>query len=152
MILVIVPMLPALENKVTPNHVHIPKELSNLFAINWLYGFVASSVLYYVLNVVFPDKRTLIACVVQGETEVVEGVIASDESTNGNSGRAEKGLHVKEQDVEVKSYASMKGIGDESPGVSSLMNIHGVEIKMFQIEINNVERSRNLQGFHRNDE
>ena len=103
MILVIVPMLPALANKVAPHNVHIPKELSNLFAINWLYGFVASCVLYYVLNVVFADKRTLIACVVQGETEVVEGVIASDESTDGNSGRTEKGLHVKEQDVEVKS-------------------------------------------------
>ena len=64
---------------------------------------MASCVLYYVLNVVFPDKRTLIACVVQGETEVVEGVIASDESTDGNRGRTEKGLHVKEQDVEVKS-------------------------------------------------
>ena len=103
MILVIVPMLPALANKVTPNNVHIPKELSNLFAINWLSGFVASCVLYYVLNVVFADKRTLIACVVQGDTEVVEGVIASDESMDCNSGRAEKGLHLKEQDVEAKS-------------------------------------------------
>jgi NCS1 family nucleobase:cation symporter-1 len=103
MVLVIVPMLPALANKVTPNNVYIPKELSNLFAINWLYGFVASCVLYYVLNVIFPDRGTLIARVIQGDTEVVEGVIASDESTDGNSGRAEKGLHLKEQDVEVKS-------------------------------------------------
>jgi NCS1 family nucleobase:cation symporter-1 len=103
MILVIIPMLPALANKVTPNNVHIPKELSNLFAINWLYGFVASCVLYSVLNLVFPEKRTLIACVVQEDTEVVEGVIASDESTDGNSGRAEKGLHLKGRDVEVKS-------------------------------------------------
>jgi NCS1 family nucleobase:cation symporter-1 len=103
MVLVIVPMLPALANKVTPNNVYIPKELSNLFDINWLYGFVVSCVLYYVLNVIFPDRRTLIARVIQGDTEVVEGVIASDESTDGNSGRAEKGLHLKEQDVEVKS-------------------------------------------------
>jgi len=95
MILVIVPMLPALANKVTPNNVRIPKKLSNLFTFNWLYGFVASCVLYYVLNVVFPDKRTLISCVVQGDTEVVEGVIASYESTDGNSGRVEKGFVAK---------------------------------------------------------
>jgi hypothetical protein len=46
----------------------------------------------------------------------------------------------------------MKGIGDKSPGVSSLMNIHGIEMKMFQIEINHVEQSRNLQEFYRNHE
>jgi hypothetical protein len=40
MALVIVPMLPALANKVTSKNVHIPKELSNLFAINWLYGLL----------------------------------------------------------------------------------------------------------------
>jgi NCS1 family nucleobase:cation symporter-1 len=101
MILVIVPMLPALANKVTPKTVHIPKELSNLFTINWLYGFVASCVLYYVLNLVFPDRGTLILDMISGDAEVVEGVIGSNESTDDESSRAEKGLDMKEP-VEVK--------------------------------------------------
>jgi NCS1 family nucleobase:cation symporter-1 len=73
MILVIVPMLPALANKVTPENIHIPKELSNLFTINWLSCFVAPCVLYSVLNVVFPDSGTLIPRTIQGNAEVVEG-------------------------------------------------------------------------------
>ncbi|TVY44681.1 putative permease [Lachnellula subtilissima] len=97
MILVIVPMLPALANKVTPKNVHIPIELSHLFAINWLYGFVASCVLYYVLNVVFPDRKTLIPEVIHGDTEIVEGVGSIDQSsTDGAEGRAEKGFEAKE--------------------------------------------------------
>ena len=97
MILVIVPMLPALANKVTPESVHIPIELSHLFAINWLYGFVASCVLYYVLNVVFPDRKTLIPEVIHGDTEIVEGVGSIDQcSMDGAEGRAEKGFETKE--------------------------------------------------------
>jgi NCS1 family nucleobase:cation symporter-1 len=97
MILVIAPMLPALANKVTPNNVHIPIALNHLFTINWLYGFVSSCVLYYVLNVVFPDHGTLIPAVIHGDTEVVEGVASSDQSsTDGAGGRAEKGMDVRE--------------------------------------------------------
>lgn len=95
MILVIVPMLPALANKVTSKNVHIPKELSNLFAINWLYGFVAFCVLYYALNLVFPDSGTLIPHTIQGDSEVVEAVTGSNESTDDEK-RAEKGLDAKE--------------------------------------------------------
>ncbi|KAH7393563.1 NCS1 allantoate transporter [Cadophora sp. MPI-SDFR-AT-0126] len=102
MILVIVPMLPALAHKVTPDSVHIPKELSNLFSINWLYGFVASCIIYYVLNVVFPDKETLIPAVVEGYADVVDGVATRTESTDGDSSRAEKGLDSKEP-LEVKA-------------------------------------------------
>jgi NCS1 family nucleobase:cation symporter-1 len=97
MIFVIAPMLPALANKVTPNNVHIPIALNHLFTINWLYGFVSSCVLYYVLNVIFPDRGTLIPEVIHGDTEAVEGVASSDQSsTDGAEGRAEKGLEAKE--------------------------------------------------------
>lgn len=102
MVLVIVPMLPALAHKVTPDSVHIPKELSNLFSVNWLYGFVASCIIYYVLNIVFPDKGTLIPAVVEGYPDVVEGVVTGAESTDGDSSRAEKGLDSKEP-VEIKA-------------------------------------------------
>jgi hypothetical protein len=84
-------LLPALANKVTPDNVPIPKTLSNLFAINWLYRSVASCVLYYVPNAVFPDRETLIPSVITGETEVVEGVFSGRGSMNESSGNAEKG-------------------------------------------------------------
>jgi nucleobase:cation symporter-1, NCS1 family len=97
MLFVVVPMLPALVNKVTPNNVHIPIELNHLFAINWLYGFVASCVLYHVFNILFPDRRTLIPHVIHGDTEVVEGAESNDQnSTDGVEGRAEKGFEAKE--------------------------------------------------------
>jgi NCS1 family nucleobase:cation symporter-1 len=96
MILIIVPMLPALANKVTPTNVHISTALSHLFMINWLYGFVASCVLYYVLNLVFPARRTLIPSVIHGDIEVVQGVLSSKESTDGDIGHAEKGLKTDE--------------------------------------------------------
>lgn len=96
MILVIVPMLPGLAHKVTPDNVPIPTALANLFSINWLYGFISSCVIYYVLNVVFPDRETLIPAVIDGISDVVEGVTTGDESTDGDSSRAEKGLDLKE--------------------------------------------------------
>ena len=122
MMLVIVPMLPALANKVTPTKVHIPTALSHLFTINWLYGFVASCVLYYVLNLVFPDRRTLITSVVHGDIEVVEGIASSNESTDGGIGHAEKGLKLGESSEDVengareveKNASTLLGSGTES--------------------------------------
>lgn len=65
LVFVIIPMLPALAHKVTPANVHIPTALSNIFAINWLYGFITSCVLYYALNIIFPEVGTLIPYVIQ---------------------------------------------------------------------------------------
>jgi hypothetical protein len=59
-------------------------------------------VLYYVLNIVFPDRRTLIPQVIHGDIEVVEGVVEGHESRDGDSSRAEKGLDTKEI-VELKA-------------------------------------------------
>lgn len=66
LIVTIVPMMPGLANKVLPSTVHIPAGLKHLFAINWLYGFFLTVVLYAVLNLLFPDKETLIGSVVEG--------------------------------------------------------------------------------------
>jgi len=96
LVLVIVPMLPALAHKVTPNNVHIPIALSNLFSINWLYGFFASCILYYVLNVAFPDRGTLITHTITGDAEVVEGVDSSNASTDEASRQAEKGWRAQD--------------------------------------------------------
>jgi NCS1 family nucleobase:cation symporter-1 len=111
MIVVIVPMLPALANKVTPTKVQIPTALSHIFAINWLYGFIAACVLYYVLNLIFPDRGTLIPSVIHGDMEVVEGVSSSNESTDGDIGHAEKALNTEEpKEVGNNGYREAKTI------------------------------------------
>ena len=96
LILVIVSVLPALANKVTPTKVHIPIEL---FHLHWLCSFVASCVLYYVLNLMFLDRGTLIPSVIRGDVEVVEGTSSSNESTDGEIGQAEQGLKTGESNA-----------------------------------------------------
>ncbi|KAI0155965.1 uracil permease [Pestalotiopsis sp. NC0098] len=89
-LLVIVPLLPALAYKVTPQNVHISTGLQHLFTFNWLYGFVVSIVLYYVLNVVFPHRPTLIDKVVPGYPYAIDGIVADTESQNSSKeGREE---------------------------------------------------------------
>lgn len=58
--------MPGLANRVNPRAVAIPDGLKHLFAINWLYGFVLSVVLYAVLNLVWPQKNTLIPHTIHG--------------------------------------------------------------------------------------
>ncbi|KAK4561465.1 hypothetical protein LTR86_004783 [Recurvomyces mirabilis] len=73
-VVVIVPLLPGMANKVTPASVHIDQGLKNLFAFNWIYGFCLSIAMYWVLNVVSPDKRTLIPEVVHGTSPILDGI------------------------------------------------------------------------------
>ncbi|OTA88073.1 hypothetical protein M434DRAFT_399143 [Hypoxylon sp. CO27-5] len=79
-LVVIVPLLPALAKKVTPQNVHISQGLVNLFTFNWLYGFFVALVMYYVLNYFWPDETTLISSVVPGDASVVRAVDADVES------------------------------------------------------------------------
>lgn len=92
LLLVIVPMLPALANKVTPDAVSVPAGLAHIFSINWLYCFFTSAVLYYVFNLVDPDKKTLIDATISGE--VLEGIESSIETSQHSDSKAEKGLSV----------------------------------------------------------
>lgn len=82
-------MLPALANKVTPDKVYVPDGLVNLFAINWLYGFVLSVVLFYAIHKIFPDRQTLIPATIFGD-EVAEGVADGSDANSDNA--AEKGV------------------------------------------------------------
>jgi NCS1 family nucleobase:cation symporter-1 len=83
----IIPLLPALANKVNPK-IHLATGLKNLFTINWLYGFFLSIALYYFLNLVFPDKESLIPKVVTG-FEYVEGVEVDAESYQSDDKESE---------------------------------------------------------------
>lgn len=100
LILVIVSVLLALANKVTPTKIHIPTELLHLVTIYRLCSFVASCVLYYVLNLMFLDRGTLISSVIRGDVEVVEGISSSNKSTDGEIAQAEKGLKTGESNAD----------------------------------------------------
>lgn len=88
-LVVVVPLLPALANKVTPTKVSVPSGLANLFAINWLYGFVLSVVLFYTIHKIFPDRQTLIPATILGD-EVAEGVAGGSDANSDNA--VEKGV------------------------------------------------------------
>ena len=96
-------MLPALANKVTPDQVQIPIELSNLFSINWLYGFVSSCIIYYALNFIFPDRKSLIPCVIYGDTEITEGGSSDANSGLGDEEKLGKAVHYSPP-VEVSDF------------------------------------------------
>lgn len=80
----IVPLLPGLAHKVTPKSVQIPSGLANLFAINWLYGFVLSIGLYVVLNLIWPHHQTIISHTVHG-TPVAAIEVDEEASIAGGS-------------------------------------------------------------------
>ncbi|KAI5923833.1 uracil permease [Camillea tinctor] len=65
-LVVLVPLLPGLADKVTPQNVHVGEGLRHLYSINWLFGLFVSAFLYYVLNCFFPDRDTLIPSVISG--------------------------------------------------------------------------------------
>ncbi|EON96415.1 putative ncs1 allantoate transporter protein [Phaeoacremonium minimum UCRPA7] len=79
MLVTVVPLLPALAKKVTPDNVDIDQGLQNLFSFNWLYGFFLSTFIYWILNFFFPDKKTLIDHVVPGYN-VTHGIDGDTES------------------------------------------------------------------------
>lgn len=92
----IIPLLPALANKVNPK-IHLATGLKNLFTINWLYGFFLSIALYYSLHLFFPHQESMAPRVVSGfeYTEGVE-VDSSDERLHGDvKGGVEETLAVK---------------------------------------------------------
>jgi len=66
-------------NKVTPGAAHINTGLKHLFSFNWLYGFCLSIAMYWTLNVISPDRRTLIPEVVHGTPSALEGVDVDSE-------------------------------------------------------------------------
>ncbi|KAK5729515.1 hypothetical protein LTR17_011935 [Elasticomyces elasticus] len=78
-LVVIIPLLPGMANKVTPDAVSINTGLQHLFAFNWLYGFILSVTMYGLLNLFFPDKATLIPAVVHGTPQIIEGLDVDSE-------------------------------------------------------------------------
>lgn len=105
LIVTIVPMMPGLADKVSPRIVHIPAEFQHLFAINWLYGFIPTVVLYVVLNLLFRDRNTLIRRVVRGTT-FVPCEIDSESLPSSRDGDPQK------INPTLTSLTSMKGSDD----------------------------------------
>lgn len=92
-IVVIAPLLPGLAYSVTPQSVFIDIGSQHLYSINWLFGFLTSSILYYVLNLLFPDRTTLIERVVYGTqapVETVDGDLEGQARSEKTVGSAEE--------------------------------------------------------------
>jgi nucleobase:cation symporter-1, NCS1 family len=105
-VVVVVPCLPGLAKKVTPGNVHVSQGLQNLFTFNWLFGFFVAVFVYYVSNLLFPHRETLIERAVPGYRDAVEGVEVDAESADG----AASGIGVDEKGVDgmvVKPGTSM---------------------------------------------
>jgi NCS1 family nucleobase:cation symporter-1 len=84
-------LLPGLANKIAPDTVIIGQGMENLFAINWLYGFIASIVLYVGMNIAAPHRRTLIPAVIHGTASVYEGSEPDTEGSEHHVIDSEKG-------------------------------------------------------------
>lgn len=98
-LVIVIPLLPGLGNKVTPDNVQLNEGLRNLFSFNWLYGYCASIFMYYVLNLFFPDRSTLIERVVPGnDYSSIDGHDADTESrtTDDGYGKVQEATMVKE--------------------------------------------------------
>lgn len=107
-LVVIVPLLPALAHKVTPQNAHISQGLQNLFNFNWIYGFVTSIFIYYFLNLIFPHRPTLIDRVVPGYQYAIDGVEADTESQNSVS--EIKGDEIKKDGTDTSPAKEVVGV------------------------------------------
>ncbi|KAI1343801.1 uracil permease [Xylariaceae sp. FL0016] len=113
MLVVIVPLLPALAEKASPGTVDTSEGLVHLFTFNWLYGFFVAVFLYFVLNYFWPDRTTLIPRVVSGYGHVISGEEAGGEE---HGAREEKGA---QKDLE--SEVGPRSVGEaEKVGVVSV--------------------------------
>ncbi|KAK8093613.1 permease for cytosine/purines- uracil- thiamine- allantoin-domain-containing protein [Apiospora hydei] len=92
---VIAPLLPGIANKVTPQNVRVGTGIANLFSINWLYGFFAAIAMYWALNCVAPDRRTLIPDVVPGYSDAGQGPLQGIQPGDVESGRGSRSSNEK---------------------------------------------------------
>ena len=57
-----------------------------MFTIDWLYGFFLSITLYYTLNLVFPDKESLVSKTITGFEIVGDDMVDETPSITSNEG------------------------------------------------------------------
>ncbi|KAJ9143382.1 Uracil permease [Pleurostoma richardsiae] len=62
------PLLPGLAHAINSS-IALGKGLQHLYSINWLFGFFASIVIYYILMTIFPARNTMMQ-----DVEVLEGI------------------------------------------------------------------------------
>jgi NCS1 family nucleobase:cation symporter-1 len=98
MLVTIAPLLPGMVSSVSGGSIHINNGLQHLFAFNWLYGFFLSVAAYWTLNIVSPDKSTLIPEVIHGTIIVLEDVGA-----DGVDGEQESGCGDVKSSKEARS-------------------------------------------------
>lgn len=95
----VVPLLPGLSLSISgPEAVHINEGVTNLYTINWLFGFTSSIVLYTLLSHVWPAKETLLEHTIWStaiETHGIEEDVGSEKATG--SGLSDKSKTMPEE-------------------------------------------------------
>lgn len=88
------PLLPAIGYAVNPKKVHVSEGLKHLYSINWLYCFLLSFSLYFVLSKLFPPKATIIPAMILGLPAE-----AADSVADEKDGKETDSTEVKAVDV-----------------------------------------------------
>jgi NCS1 family nucleobase:cation symporter-1 len=112
LLIIIVPLLPPMAHVVNANSVSVPAGLTHLYDFNWLYGFTSGSVLYYILNRIFPYRRGLIPEAVLVESSIhghgpVEGISTQQSHDDVEDEAAEPYANAKLQSEVAETFAKV---------------------------------------------
>ena len=95
----VAPLLPGLALSISgAKKIHISEGTQHLYTFNWLFGFVTAIILYTVLSLAFPAKKTILTDTVWSLDGTIEGQGSDEEmgreSAHGSgSGEPEKLVH-----------------------------------------------------------
>ncbi|KAI0599106.1 NCS1 nucleoside transporter [Biscogniauxia sp. FL1348] len=90
----VAPLLPGLALSISgPQVVHVNEGVTNLYTINWLFGFVTSIVLYTGLSIMVPARETLLGDTIWDleDSEVIEAQARESDLENGRAKNAGSG-------------------------------------------------------------
>lgn len=111
-IVVVVPLLPGMAQKIAPDSVHIGAGLVHLFSFNWLYGFTLSIALYVGLHLAFPDRPTTIPAVIYGTAVIIDGTGSDvDSERQSNPVRGKQSMEVSGTKESMKMHCEAKHEG-----------------------------------------
>jgi hypothetical protein len=72
MCIIVAPLLVGLAAAVSPKTVFVSTGIKHLYAISWLFGYPTSIFLYWLFNLVSPDKASHVLKTISGLPEVLD--------------------------------------------------------------------------------
>lgn len=88
-----VPCLPGFIHNIDPSIGG--KGVTYMFSISWLYGYISTASLYWLLSTIWPARETMLDSLIYDDLdqESIEGIGSADEANSaiGSGGFAEKG-------------------------------------------------------------